>query len=206
VSECACIAGSAGSFAEIDTVSASHGRRFVWTSLVTGSCPPLISREIRVILFPYPLMKSFLLVCSLFTLAIPANAGTPKVSIQVQIHSERQDKERGSPDQSRAYNLIVRVTNPTSQPMEGLALKWALYADSLQRGTDEIILEKAGEQTFNVEPRAGLRMSARPRWSLAGLPSTRSAPAAADVCSSKRWTKPAIVIMDTQFRCCKMAR
>lgn len=97
-------------------------------------------------------MKSFLLICSLLTLAIQASAGTPKVSIQVQIHSERQDKERSSPDQSRAYNLIVRVTNPTSLPMEGLALKWALYADSLQRGTDEIVLEKAGEQTFNVAP------------------------------------------------------
>jgi hypothetical protein len=33
--------------------------------------------------------------------------------LQVQIHGERQDKARGSPDLSRAYNLIVRVTNPT---------------------------------------------------------------------------------------------
>jgi hypothetical protein len=33
-----------------------------------------------------------------------------------------------------------------------LTLKWALYGVSLQRETDEIILQKAGEQTFNVGP------------------------------------------------------
>lgn len=96
-------------------------------------------------------MKCFFLILSLFTLALHAKAGTPKVSIKVQVQSERQDKERGSPDESRSYNLAVCVTNSGPLKLEGLTLKWSLYADDLKRGTDTVVLEKSGEQTLNVE-------------------------------------------------------
>lgn len=88
-------------------------------------------------------------VCSLL-LTGPLMAGTPNVSIQVHVGTENQTTDRKSADEIRARWLTVRVTNSSSENLEGLELQWTLYADDLKRGTDEVVEEKSGTERFSV--------------------------------------------------------
>ena len=100
-------------------------------------------------------MKTILSFASLLFLTTAAFAGPQKVMLQVHVESERGSKDSSdskSPDESRSRWLIVRVTNPSPQKMEGLTLKWTFYADDLKRGHDEVIVQKSGDQSFSIEP------------------------------------------------------
>lgn len=100
-------------------------------------------------------MKTLFYFASLLITTTAAFAGPQKVQLQVHVESERGSKSSSdpkSPDESRARWLIVRVTNPSPLKMEGLTLKWTLYADDLQRGHDEIVVEKSGSESFAIEP------------------------------------------------------
>ncbi|MBL9177399.1 MAG: hypothetical protein JNM65_04990 [Verrucomicrobiaceae bacterium] len=100
-------------------------------------------------------MKTLLSFASLLFLSTTAFAGPQKVMLQVHVESERGSKSSNdskSPDESRARWLVVRVTNPSPLKMEGLTLKWTLYADDLKRGHDEVVVEKSGDENLSIEP------------------------------------------------------
>lgn len=86
---------------------------------------------------------------SLF-LASPLVAGD--LILQVKVESESKSTDHKSPEKTRVHSLLVRVTNSTSTKLEGLTLRWKLYSANLQRGADEISVEKSGDVKFGVEP------------------------------------------------------
>lgn len=84
----------------------------------------------------------------------PSMAGHAHVSVQVAVQGERNPGEPKNPkthDENRSQWLVVRVTNQTPAKLEGLTLKWALYADELRRGSDRVVLQKSGELNFGVD-------------------------------------------------------
>lgn len=94
-------------------------------------------------------MNSFLsLVCGLL-LAGHALAGS---SVQVQVRSESENKSTSSKavEKVRAHWLAVRVSSTSGAPLEGYTLRWTLYAANLQRGSDEVRVERSGDITFSV--------------------------------------------------------
>ncbi len=102
-------------------------------------------------------MKTFILLLSILFISANtvAKADTSKVHLTVKVERENgakdSDKNTKTPDESRNYWLAVRISNPTALRLEGLTLKWSLYADDLKRGTDHIVVEKSGEQSFAVD-------------------------------------------------------
>lgn len=96
----------------------------------------------------------FLLTCLLFTTTFSI-AGTGHVTLNVEVESEHgakdTDKNAKTPDESRSHWLVVRVSNMSHTKLEGLTLKWILYADNLKRGTDAIVVQKEGEEKFGVD-------------------------------------------------------
>lgn len=96
-------------------------------------------------------MKTFpSILCSLFFTGT-LMAGSPNVSIQVRTESENHKSDPKSKQENRSHWLVVRVTNPSSERLEGLELRWTLFADDLKRGTDHVVVEKSGSERFAVE-------------------------------------------------------
>lgn len=91
----------------------------------------------------------FFFVCVLL-LSTAASAGPSQVFLQVRVESESGPKKDDpkSSDESRARWLVVKVANPAPLAREGLTLKWTFYADDLKRGTDDIVVEKSGSESF----------------------------------------------------------
>ncbi|HEY1051918.1 MAG TPA: hypothetical protein VGE39_19235 [Prosthecobacter sp.] len=79
-------------------------------------------------------------------------AGTASVSVQVAPQSENQTKDRKAVEETRGHWLTVRVRNLTPAKLEGLTLKWTLYASNLQRGTDDVVVQKSGDIQFSADP------------------------------------------------------
>jgi hypothetical protein len=100
-------------------------------------------------------MKTLLLITSLLFSTALSFAGTNHVTVSVEVESERgskdTDKNSKTPDQSRSHWLVVRLSNMSQVKLEGLTLKWALYADDLKRGTDAIVVQKSGEEKVGVD-------------------------------------------------------
>lgn len=90
------------------------------------------------------------LFCSLLLFATLV-AGTPNVSIHADVKSENKTVDKKSADEIHSRWLVVRITNLSSEKLEGLELKWTLYADDLKRGTDGIVVEKSGAEQFSLE-------------------------------------------------------
>lgn len=97
---------------------------------------------------------------SLF-LAGPVMAGD--VLLQVKVESENKTTDSKSPEKTRLHWLLVRVTNSTGVKLEGLTLKWKLYAANLQRGADEISVEKSGDVKFSVDANGQLTDVSTPK-------------------------------------------
>lgn len=101
-------------------------------------------------------MKTLLLITSLLFSTAFSFAGSSHVTVNVEVESERgkkdTDKNEKTPDESRAHWLVVRVSNMSQIKLEGLTLKWALYADDLKRGTDAIVVQKEGEEQLGIDP------------------------------------------------------
>jgi hypothetical protein len=88
------------------------------------------------------------ILCS-FLLASVASAGS--VTLLVKAASENKTADKKKAATTRAEWLNVRITNPSGTKLEGVTLKWTLYAANLKRGTDDIVVEKSGEMKFAVE-------------------------------------------------------
>lgn len=101
-------------------------------------------------------MKTLLLITSLLFSTSFSFAGSGHVTVNVEVESERgkkdTDKNEKTPDESRSHWLVVRVSNMSQIKLEGLTVKWALYADDLRRGTDAIVVQKEGEEQLGVDP------------------------------------------------------
>ena len=88
-----------------------------------------------------------LIIFSFFA-AGPLLAGTTNIYLKVHLESENQTVDKKAVEETRAHWLQVRVTNGSSLNLEGLTLRWKLYAANLQRGKDDILVEKSGESKF----------------------------------------------------------
>ena len=103
---------------------------------------------------PMPFMQTlFFLTCFLVTTL--SFAGNGHLTLHVEVESERgskdTDKNEKTHDESRSHWLVVNVSNMSHNKLEGLTLKWALYADDLKRGTDAIVVQKEGEEKLGVD-------------------------------------------------------
>lgn len=100
------------------------------------------------------LIQALQLTASLLLMASPCLADEGRVSIQVAVQKETGQKDvdnnTKTPDASRTHWLAVKVLNTSPAPMEGLTLKWTLFASELQRGADRIVAEKTGEMPLNI--------------------------------------------------------
>ena len=91
---------------------------------------------------------SLSILCSLlFASAAMADA----VTVTVKPEKETKSVDRVKEVYTTAHWLNVRVTNPSSTKLEGVTLKWTLYAANLRRGSDSISAEKSGEMKINVD-------------------------------------------------------
>jgi hypothetical protein len=90
----------------------------------------------------------FSILCSL-VFASAASAGS--VMLQVKADSENKTADKTKAEVTRAYWLNVRVTNPTGTKLEGVTLKWTLFAANLRRGSDSIVVEKSGDIKITVD-------------------------------------------------------
>lgn len=86
--------------------------------------------------------------CSLL-LAGAASAGP--VMLTVKPVSENKTRDKTKAEVTRAEWLNVHVTNTSATKLEGVTLKWTLYAANLRRGTDSILVEKSGEMKITVD-------------------------------------------------------
>jgi len=73
------------------------------------------------------------------------------LALTVRPESENKTVNKKAAEETRAHWLIVRVTNASGTKLEGLTLKWTLFAANLQRGADDIIVEKSGDMKFSVD-------------------------------------------------------
>jgi hypothetical protein len=88
------------------------------------------------------------ILCSLlFASAASAGSVTVTVKPEVQHKSTNIQKE----EYVTANWLRVRITNYSPTKLEGVTLKWALYAANLRRGADSIAIEKSGEMKIAVD-------------------------------------------------------
>lgn len=101
-------------------------------------------------------MKTLLLITSLLFSTALSFAANGHVTVNVEVESERgkkdTDKNAKTPDESRSHWLVVRLSNMSQTKLEGLTVKWVLYADDLKRGTDAIVAQKEGEQKVGIDP------------------------------------------------------
>jgi hypothetical protein len=84
-------------------------------------------------------------------MAIPLLAGPSSVSLKVLVNTDSQSGDKDATKETRTRWLTVRVTNTSNDNLEGISLKWTLYASELQKGANDIVVEKSGEETFKVE-------------------------------------------------------
>ncbi len=87
---------------------------------------------------------SFLFFSSLFS-------ASAQIHLQVRAESENQTVNKKALDEIRGHWLAVEVSNGSAAKLEGLVLKWTLYASNLQRGTNDIVAEKSGESKIILD-------------------------------------------------------
>ena len=88
------------------------------------------------------------ILCSLL-FASAASAGSVNVVVKPEV--ERKSADIKKEEYVTANWLKVRITNYTSTKLEGVTLKWSLYAANLRRGADTIAVEKSGEMKITVD-------------------------------------------------------
>jgi hypothetical protein len=136
---------------------------------------------------------SFLFFSSLFS-------ASAQIHLQVRAESENQTVNKKALEEIRGHWLAVEVSNGSAAKLEGLVLKWTLYASNLQRGTNDIVAEKSGESKSSSMS-ASMNTSSRPKCPLNGLRDTRTRLAAGEAPNTRGWMKQATAIMATTCRC-----
>ncbi|MBB5034436.1 hypothetical protein [Prosthecobacter vanneervenii] len=94
-------------------------------------------------------MKTYLVIFFSMLLAGGAYAGA--VTINVKPGSENKTADKKKAEVTRAYWLNVRITNPSGTKLEGVTLRWTLFAANLRRGADSIVVEKSGDMKVTVD-------------------------------------------------------
>ncbi len=107
------------------------------------------------------------LLCSLLFASI-ASAGV--VSVAVKPDSEKKPGDKTKPDVTRAVWLNVRVTNSSGAKLDGVTLKWVLYAAAIKRGADSISIEKSGEMKITVDSNGKYIDVATPKVAFTTIP------------------------------------
>ena len=87
------------------------------------------------------------IVCSLL-FAGAASAGSVTITVKPEV--EKKSADITKEEYVTAHWLKVRITNSGTK-LEGVTLKWALYAANLRRGADSIAVEKSGEMKITVD-------------------------------------------------------
>lgn len=88
------------------------------------------------------------ILCSLL-LAGAASAGSVDVVVKPEVAQKSSDLKKE--EYVTTHWLRVRITNFTSTKLDGVTLKWALYAANLRRGADTVSVEKSGEMKITVD-------------------------------------------------------
>ncbi|WP_395735523.1 hypothetical protein [Prosthecobacter sp.] len=88
------------------------------------------------------------LLCSLL-LTTAASAGSVMLTVKADSENKTADKKKA--EVTRATWLNVRMTNTSATKLEGVTLKWTLYAANLRRGSDDIVVEKSGEMKVSID-------------------------------------------------------
>lgn len=96
-------------------------------------------------------LLGFSLLFLLSSFVLPGQAEPSGLSLKVLLETENQSTDNKSPEEIRARWLTVRVTNSTAEKLEGLSLRWAFYAAELQKGANDVVLEKSGEEKFSID-------------------------------------------------------
>lgn len=87
----------------------------------------------------------------LFSLVLTSVASAGSVMLTVKADSENKTADKKKAEVTRATWLNVRITNPSATKLEGVTLKWTLYAANLRRGSDSIVVEKSGEMKVTID-------------------------------------------------------
>ena len=88
------------------------------------------------------------ILCSLL-FASAASAGSVTVTVKPEVEQKSTDIKKE--EYVTAHWLKVRITNTSGTKLEGVTLKWALYAANLRRGADSVAIEKSGEMKITVD-------------------------------------------------------
>lgn len=88
------------------------------------------------------------ILCSLLFVSA-ASAGSVDIAVKPEVLKKSADIAKE--EYVSSHWLRVRITNYTSVKLEGVTLKWALYAANLRRGSDTIAVEKSGEMKITVD-------------------------------------------------------
>jgi len=91
------------------------------------------------------------IVSILFSLMLTSAASAGSVLLTVKAASENKTADKKKAEVTRAYWLNVRVTNSSGTKLEGVTLKWTMFAANLRRGTDSIVVEKSGDIKITVD-------------------------------------------------------
>ncbi len=94
---------------------------------------------------------NFRIIITLISLFYSGHLLADGVMLQVKVMDENGSIDHKTQERTRSHWLVVRITNSSGTKLEGLTLRWKLYAANLQRGADEIIVEKAGDVKFSVD-------------------------------------------------------
>jgi len=142
---CADTGGCAESVAEVEVCLLGMILAvMIFSFSLTPSSPAL-----QICNSPPQTMKTYL--CILISLLLASVASAGSVSLNVKADSENKTADKKKAEVTRAYWLNVRVTNPSGTKLEGVTLKWTLFAANLRRGTDSIVVEKSGEMKITVD-------------------------------------------------------
>ena len=79
-----------------------------------------------------------------------ASAGAVMLTVKTDTENKTVDKKKA--EVTRATWLNVRITNPGGTKLEGVSVKWTLFAANLRRGSDSIVVEKSGDIKVTLEP------------------------------------------------------
>ena len=96
-------------------------------------------------------MKTLQLFSALVMLTGSCFADAGKVTITSSPQSGNSSHDNKTHDESRQHWVELKIRNLSQVRLEGLKLKWTLFASDLQCGTDRLVTEKSGEQAFSVD-------------------------------------------------------
>lgn len=104
-------------------------------------------------------MKSIHILSALLLLAGSCSADPGKVILQAGAQSGGGTHDNKTHVETRQHWVEIKVRNLSQIKLDGLKLKWTLFASDLQRGTDRKVVEKSGEQAFSIEPGSEVQLT-----------------------------------------------